>query len=167
VARRTMWAAAVGLVAMLGFTGWSLLRPSVQRYGSLRQVREEKIPGTLTFFLTPAPADFAPVITPHRAEQIGTTNEDQPSQITLSLALVRDRLGTTQGPAWVVISRGVCFAAFKGELVAGARSPQEDSPRCTDRNLWIEAVDATSGKELLTLNAYDISGTWRPTRGPA
>jgi fatty-acyl-CoA synthase len=64
-------------------------------------------------------------------------------------------------PAWVVVTRGICIASFKGELVASSRHP-ETQGLCTAKNLWLDVVDARTGERLQGLRGYDESEEWTP-----
>ncbi len=54
-------------VAMAAVAAWTLWPERAIAYASLRQSRQERVPGTLDVFLEPPPADFAPVLSPAAA----------------------------------------------------------------------------------------------------
>ena len=136
-------------------------------YAALRQATEEEVPGSWGLVLTP-PGDVGDVIAPERAVALALRVET-PGEVVQTLAtvpghVVGERDGVT---AWVVIARNLCFARSKGDLVSSARRDPEDVERCSDRNLWVEILDASTGESLASLGAYDETGRWSPAVGTA
>ena len=71
-----------------------------------------------------------------------------------------------ESPVWVVIGRGVCDASSKGDVVSVGRSdPEAGRLPCTDHNMLMAVVDARTGRLVAVYHAYDVTGTWRPSRG--
>jgi len=136
-------------------------------YPALRQTARQEIPGALGIVLDPPPEAFDPTIAPSRARRIGTFGQKALGSAVLSLAVIRDefqpdaRGGGFGEPAWVVVTRGICIASFKGELVASSRHP-ETQGLCTAKNLWLDVVDARTGQRLQGLRGYDESEEWTP-----
>ena len=128
-------------------------------FGPLRQAAVEAVPGTLSYELEPV-GDYRPQIAPDAdySELVRRT----PGTVTVSLATVHDTdFGTRWGPAWVFFARDVCFATSKGDVVSPARSGND---ACTDANMWVQVIDATSGATLGSFTAYDGSERWLPER---
>ena len=125
----------------------------------LRQATVEAVPGTLSYELEPV-GDYRPEVAPD-ADYTALAKRT-PGTVTVTLATVHDTdFGTRWGPAWVFFARDVCFATSKGDVVSPARSGNE---ACTDANMWVQAIDATSGKTLGSFTAYDGSERWTPQR---
>lgn len=128
-------------------------------FGPLRQATVEAVPGTLSYELEPV-GDFRPQVTPDA--DYAALAQRTPGTVTVTLATVHDTdFGTRWGPAWVFFARGVCFATSKGDVVSPARSGND---ACTDANIWVQAIDATSGATLGSFTAYDGSERWVPQR---
>lgn len=136
-------------------------------YPGLRQTRAQEIPGTLGWVLEPPPDGFDPALTPARALRLGGDANADRTEITMSLASVRDRLrgGPSIGTAWVVVNRSICVRTAKGELVSDARGDDPNDLGCTDKNLWVVAVGADDGRPMMSESAFDPTGTWAPLTG--
>jgi hypothetical protein len=129
------------------------------RFEPLRQATVEAVPGTLSYELEPV-GDYRPRVAPD-ADYTALTQRT-PGTVTVTLATVHDTdFGTRWGPAWVFFARDVCFATSKGDVVSPARSGND---ACTDANMWVQAIDATSGATLGSFTAYDGSERWVPQR---
>ena len=128
-------------------------------FGPLRQATVEAVPGTLSYELEPV-GDYRPQVAPD-ADYTALIRRT-PGTVTLTLATVHDTdFGTRWGPAWVFFARDVCFATSKGDVVSPARSGND---ACTDANMWVQVIDATSGATLGSFTAYDGSERWMPER---
>jgi hypothetical protein len=128
-------------------------------FAPLRQAAVEAVPGTLSYELEPV-GDYRPQVGPD-AEYTALAGRT-PGTVTVTLATVHDTdFGTRWGPAWVFFARDVCFATSKGDVVSPARSGNE---ACTDANMWVQVIDATSGTTLGSFTAYDGSERWVPDR---
>lgn len=140
-------------------------------YAALRLASEEEIPGSLGFFLEPPPATFRPSVSPDRARQIAAGASVPPGEVLEVLASVPSAslgsVGSGDVTVWVLVARGICYFASKGDLVSSARSApaSRELPACTRKNLSAVLVDATSGKALAAVRGYDLSGTWKPLVG--
>jgi hypothetical protein len=124
----------------------------------------QEIPGTLGLSIGPPRA--ATVIGADRArDAMGPT----PEGTALTLAAIRDPLeDLTIDPAWVGIARGLCLRDAKGELVSDARGPDPgDELACTDATFQVIAVDAVTGRLVLSTTGYDASLAWVPDVSPA
>jgi hypothetical protein len=174
--RRPWILGAASLIVLAGLaTAWWLLvsRRSPPPYASLRLAREEEIPGSLGFLLEPPPPTFHPSISPQKARRIAARTSVPPGEVHVVLASVPSvsltGRGTGDVTVWVLVARGICYFASKGDLVSSARSSpaSQELPDCTSRNLSAVLVDATTGKALAAVRGYDLSGTWRPPTGSA
>jgi hypothetical protein len=129
------------------------------RFEPLRQATVEAVPGTLSYELEPV-GDYRPAVAPDA--DYSALAQRTPGTVTVTLATVHDTdFGTRWGPAWVFFARDVCFATSKGDVVSPARSGND---ACTDANMWVQAIDATSGAPLGSFTAYDGSERWTPQR---
>jgi hypothetical protein len=63
-------------------------------------------------------------------------------------------------PAWVFVTPHTCYATAKGDLV----SPGRTGNGCTQENLYVQGVDATTGERLGGFSAFDTPTGWSPTR---
>jgi hypothetical protein len=156
------------VLASAALGGWLATAQGRPAFAALRQSRDQVIPGTLEYVLEPPPSGFDPVVTPARAVRVGAAaTMPKDVDISLSLALVRNDLGgtgTAVGPAWVEVAHGVCFFTSKGALVSSARTGGNRNA-CTASNVWVQVVDATSGRTLLTTSGFDGTRSWRPSVG--
>jgi hypothetical protein len=128
-------------------------------FGPLRQATVESIPGTLSYELEPV-GDFRPQVNPDADYASFARRTSAPVSVTLATVHDTD-FGTRWGPAWVFFVRNVCFATSKGDVVSPARSGND---ACTDANMWVQVIDATSGAALGSFTAYDGSERWLPAR---
>lgn len=152
------------IVLPLGvLAGLLLLARGQAPYASLRVTRTQEVPGTLGWVLEPPHQDAEPQLSPDRAAAITRASGGAPDA-EVGLALVRDRLaaGGAFGPAWVVVSHGVCIRASKGELVSDARGADPSDLGCTEESLVVDVLDADTGERLLVLSGYDPGGRWSP-----
>lgn len=158
----------VAVVVVVGVGVAARLRPS-PTFGSFRLARTQEVPGTFGLVVRPPSARFDPSITPAQAERIASQGQAAPGPVYLVLADVPVAYfnGSTGGPAWLVIVRNLCFASEKGDLVSQTRRPPGEVTRCTLNNLWVQVIDAATGKRVSVVRGYDISGTWRPATAPA
>ena len=115
------------------------------------------------FEIAPPPDGFEPAVTPERARVQGTYGEEAYRTAVLSLATARDVYEGISGPAWVVLTRGICIADFKGELVQASRHPNRQGI-CDERNLWFEMIDASTGESLMRTRGYDRDRTFELIR---
>jgi hypothetical protein len=77
------------------------------------------------------------------------------------LAQVYNHVGDYVGPpAWVFITPDTCFATAKGDLV----SPERSGNGCTQQNLYVQGVDATTGETLGGFSAFEPPDGWTPAR---
>ncbi len=147
-------------------TGWGFLAARSSRppsYAELRQTAVQQLPGSLGFEIAPPPDGFEPAVTPERARVQGTYGEEAYRTAVLSLATARDVYEGISGPAWVVLTRGICIADFKGELVQASRHPNRQGI-CDERNLWFEMIDASTGESLMRTRGYDRDRTFELIR---
>jgi hypothetical protein len=158
-------------VAMAAAAAWMWWPERATAYASLRQSKQERVPGTLDVFLEPAPEDFTPVLSPAAAYRERAAAHDR-HPVSMTLAVVRqgfveDGSLRRAAPAWVVVSRDVCYFANKGDLISPARASDGRRDGCTPKNLFFQVLDATTGKQLFTVAGFDPSGRWAPTRAVA
>jgi hypothetical protein len=164
--KRAPWAAGLFAVASIGlWVGVTHGAASAETYASLRQARSETVPGTFGFVLSPPPAEFSPSVSPtqalHAAVPAGQT---PPGAVMWTLADVPPLYA--DGPSWVFVFRNLCFVSNKGDIVSPARSPG-GPPVCTPDNLYVEVVDASTGKVVSSETGYDASSAWTPAIGAA
>ena len=155
--------AVVVVVVAAGGIAWFVLRSPA--YASLRLAHTQELPGTFGASVEPASRWFDPSITPARALAI-VEGQAVPERATEVLAGVppetlRRSTGPTT-PAWIILTKGLCFASNKGDLVSSSRRDPSTVPRCSDRNMWVVMVDATTGRMIGSLGAYDATGSWSP-----
>jgi hypothetical protein len=154
---------AVGVTAV-----WLSTTNHAAAYASLRLAREQLVPGTLDVFLEPAPPEYRPAVTPtaaYRSRASAHTSHD----VSVSLAMVRQGLPQVgpvrrAGPAWIVVNHDVCYFASKGDLISPARASGGKRDGCTEKNLFIQVLDARTGDQLFTIGGFDTSGRWAPVR---
>jgi hypothetical protein len=129
-------------------------------YASYRETVVEDVPGAFDWQLQPVSDDFRPAIAPEVAyeEVFGAGTRSEAMAV---LAQVYNAVEhTTAPPAWVFITPHMCFATAKGDLV----SPGRTGDGCTDDNLYVQGVDATTGERLGGFSAYDSVAGWSPAR---
>ncbi len=135
-------------------------RSAPDPYAAWRQTTVEEIPGTFDWQLHPVDADYRPAISPQDAYAKVFEAGKRPQAIA-----VLGRVGNTvddslRPPAWVFITPDMCFATAKGDLV----SPGRSGNGCTDQNLFVQGVDATTGETLGGISAFDPPTHWEPAR---
>ena len=159
--RTVVAAAAVVLTGVAGVAVFSSTRsPS---FADLRQRTPQRVPGTLSMSLEPA-GDARPSLSPDQAINAASLPPGQGATITL--ARVTDTLEAIDtSPAWVLIARGLCFRDAKGELVSDARGNDPNGLACTDAWFQLIAIDAATGKTLLSAGGYDATLRWAPDIG--
>lgn len=161
---RTALVAVVGGVALAAAVAvgvlWTSGRPDP--YAGLRQAATQEIPGTFGYTLSAVPSGFRPSIDPVRAYgQLLGSGADRHVALTLAdVTNVTD--GVHWGPAWVYLTRDLCYFTAKGDFVSPARSGGTDG--CTADNLLVQVVDARTGAFVAAFDAYDIGGDWLPQR---
>ena len=150
---------AVCTVWLISLIAWTACTHVPDPYEPLRQATTEPIPGTFSYVLVPV-GGFHPSFEPDTA--YAKLVERAPGPVTITLATVHDTdFDATWGPAWVFFARDVCFATAKGDVVSPARSGND---ACSDANMWVQVIDATSGDPLGSFTAYDDTTTWIPDR---
>ena len=155
---RVRLAATVALLVLLG----SGCTHGPDPYATVRQAREEKIPGTFSYVLRP-PGDIAPTVGPQHAYD-GLPGAGTEPDVTVTFAVVLDTdSGRSWGPAWVFFTRHLCYFSAKGDLVSPGRFGDGDA--CTDQNMFVQVVDVRSGSLVGAFSAYDTTVGWLPDRG--
>jgi len=150
--------AAAALVFVLVAVACS---PGPDPYAPLHQQTREPIPGTFGVELVPVD-DVAPVVGPTTAYEALQGDEVQ-RDVAVTLARVFDpSSGTTYGPAWVYLTHDLCFFTAKGDFVSPSRAGLDDG--CTDDNVLVQVVDASTGSSLATYSAYFEPGGFVPDR---
>ena len=129
-------------------------------YAAYRQTTVEDIPGTFDWQLHPVDGDYRPTVTPQDAYAKVFEAGKRPQALA-----VLGRVGNTVDdslapPAWIFITPDMCFATAKGDLV----SPGRSGNGCTDQNLYVQGVDATTGEPLGGFAAFDPPTHWEPAR---
>jgi hypothetical protein len=164
--KRAPWAAGVFAVASIGlWVGVTHGSAPAEAYASLRQARSETVPGTFGFVLSPPPQEFSPSVSPSQALRAAVpAGQTPPGAVMWTLANVPSLYA--DGPAWVFFFRDLCFVSNKGDIVAPSRSAGSP-PACSVDNLYVEVVDASSGKVVSSETGYDTSSTWAPAIGAA
>jgi hypothetical protein len=158
--RRTIVGVVAALVVVVVGTWVLFFRDPPIPYAALRQTTLQAIPGTLGYALEPPPDDLRPELSPdevRRRYPAGT------GEVQVALASLRDtHQDRVLGSGWVLVARGVCLRNSKGELVSDARGNDPVDLQCTDDQVWVLAVDASSAEPIAALVAYDDTGTWGP-----
>lgn len=151
------WHAVVAAAVLVAGTG---CRSAPDPYAAYRQTIVEDVPGTFDWQLRPVAGDFRPAIAPQDAYGKVFEAGARPDAIAV-LAQVGNRVDNGLGPpAWVFITPHMCFATAKGDLV----SPGRSGDGCTDENLYVQGVDATTGEPLGGFTAYEPPAPWEPMR---
>lgn len=151
----------IAITAMaLGSVGWLVRPESGDPFAALRQARTEPIPGALGYTLEPV-EDFRPSIDPSRA-YLGLVGANSERDVSVTLAIVHDERGATYGPAWVYITRDLCYFEAKGDFVSVSRAGVGDG--CAPSNLLVQMVDARGGEAIGVFSGYDAEGSWLPAR---
>ncbi len=150
----------VAVAAALGAACGASRAPE-QPYAPLRQARVQEIPGTFGYELAPA-GGGEQAVDPSVAYR-GLLGAGAKRDVTLTLADVRnDTEGVVWGPAWVYLTRDLCYFSAKGDFVSPSRSGNGDG--CTPANMLVQVVDAQTGKLVAAFDAYDATGFWSPAR---
>jgi hypothetical protein len=152
-------AAVVGaVIAALAATACSRTAPDP--YAAFRQTDVEEVPGTFDWELHPVDSSFRPAISPEVAYEEVYGAGREPEAVAV-LAQVYNHVGDYVGPpAWVFITPDTCFATAKGDLV----SPGRSGNGCTQQNLYVQGVDATTGETLGGFSAFEPPDGWTPAR---
>ncbi|MGZ4148899.1 MAG: hypothetical protein ACXVQJ_02540 [Actinomycetota bacterium] len=131
-------------------------------YAVFRQAKDEAIPGTFDEWLAPPPSGASPSLSPQQAYDRLPGAGTQPD-VMATYAVVRNAQdGSTTVPSWVFITRDLCYFSAKGDLVSPARAGKADA--CTQDNLLVQVVDATTGRLASVFSAYDLTTSWSPAR---
>ena len=129
-------------------------------YAAYRQTQAELVPGSFDWEIQPTDADFRATIGPAEAYEKVYAAGRQPDA-TAVLGQVYNRVEHTTGPpAWIFITPDTCFATAKGDLV----SPGRTGTGCTQENLYVQGVDATTGETLGGFSAFMPPDGWAPAR---
>ncbi len=153
--RRALFAAALFAAIAAGCSS-----SPADPYAAYRQNQVEDIPGSFDWQLQPVARDNRATIPPQVAyeEVYGAGREPEALAI---LGQVHNAVEDSTGPpAWIFVTPHTCFATAKGDLV----SPGRSGDGCTDDNLYVQGVDATTGETLGGFTAYDTPLGWTPTR---
>jgi len=132
-------------------------------YASYRQTRVEDVPGTFGWQLLPLDAGYRPTIAPEDAYAKVYGAGEQPDATAILAQVANTDEGTLGPPAWVFVTPDTCFATEKGDLV----SPGRSDDGCTNDNLYVQGVDATTGETLGGFSAFDSPTGWTPARAGA
>jgi hypothetical protein len=147
--------AAVVLILVIGCS-----KPPPDPYAAYRQTTIEKVPGTLDWQLQPVDDGFRAAIGPAQAYDELFTAGSRANAVAI-LARVENTTDRSLGPpAWVFVTPRTCYATAKGDLV----SPGRTGNGCTEDNLYVQGVDATTGERLGGFSAYDTPEGWSPAR---
>jgi hypothetical protein len=147
---------ATALAVVLALVGCGREDP----YAAFRQARAEPIPGTFGWTLEP-PGDADAALSPQQAYR-GIPGADREPEVFAILAIVGGEDGSRTAPAWVFVTRHLCYFTAKGDLVSPGRSGDRDP--CTDDNLLVQAVDARTGELVRVISAFDFTHRWAPDR---
>lgn len=129
-------------------------------YAAYRQTVSERVPGSFDWEIQPVPGDYRAAIGPAEAYEKVYAAGRQPDA-TAILGQARNDLNTEPGPpAWIFITPDTCFATAKGDLV----SPGRTGNGCTEENLYVQGVNATTGERLGGFTAFDTPTPWVPAR---
>jgi hypothetical protein len=129
-------------------------------YAAYRQTVSERVPGSFDWEIQPVPGDYRAAIGPAEAYEKVYAAGRQPDA-TAILGQARNDLNTEPGPpAWIFITPDTCFATAKGDLV----SPGRTGNGCTEENLYVQGVNATTGEPLGGFSAFLPPGGWTPSR---
>jgi hypothetical protein len=129
-------------------------------YAAYRQTTTEDVPGTLDWQIGPVPEDYRPTIGPTQAYD-ELFDAGQQKHAYAILGQVTNTTDHTVGPpAWVFVTPNTCYATAKGDLV----SPGRTGNGCTEQNLYVQGVNATTGERLGGFTAFDTPTPWVPAR---
>lgn len=152
------WQAVVAGTALAASIGGCTSAPDP--YAAYRQTTIQDVPGTFDWQLRPVDEGFRPTIAPQDAYDQVFEAGQRPDAIAV-LAQVSNTVDNGVGPpAWVFITPHMCFATAKGDLV----SPGRSGDGCTDENLYVQGVDASSGEPLGGFSAFEPPAPWVPAR---
>jgi len=155
-----MTARALVVAALLAISAIGCSGPP-DPYAAYRQTEVEEVPGAFDWELLPTDPGYRASIDPSAAYASVYGAGRRPEAIAI-LGQVRNTLEDTTGPpAWIFVTPHTCFATEKGDLV----SPGRSGDGCTDENLYVQGVDATTGATLGGFSAYQPPGGWDPARG--
>jgi hypothetical protein len=151
------WRIAFAAAALVAATGCS---KAPDPYAAYRQTVAEDVPGTLDWGLEPVDGDFRAKVGPVDAYKELFTAGQRANAVAI-LAQVENTTDHTLGPpAWVFVTPHTCYATAKGDVV----SPGRTGNGCTQENLYVQGVDATTGERLGGFSAFDTPTGWSPTR---
>ena len=159
------WLVIVAAATLLAGAGAWFLFLRAPAYAAMRVTRTQEIPGTLGASIDPPPQGFDPAVSPQKAYEVAGGQAVRARATEMLAAIPPATLRSTGGdakPAWVLVTRSLCFASNKGDLVSSSRRDPSTVTRCTDNNLWVVMVDARTGKLMASLGAYDTTGSWSP-----
>jgi hypothetical protein len=130
-------------------------------FAAYRLTEAEDVPGSFDWSMLP-PEDVAPAIDAAEAYRRLPGAGEEPTA-TVALGRVRNEFDGSVGPtAWLFVTPHLCFATAKGDLVSPGRFGDGDG--CTDDNLYVQGVDATTGEVLGGFSAFDSVEGWTPAR---
>ena len=119
------------------------------------------MPGTFDWQLHPVDDGFRPTISPEAAYADGVRGGRRPDA-TAVLAQVRNEFEDTVGPtAWVFVTPAHVLRDREGRPGLARTAPGDG---CTDENLYVQGVDATTGEALGGFRAFDTADAWAPAR---
>jgi hypothetical protein len=158
--RRIVVGLAVLAIAVTGLAVSLATRHDDDPFAAFHQARPEPIPGTFGYELVPAAG--TPSVAPDAVYR-HLLGADQNLDVALTYADVRNEGdGVNWGPAWVYLSRDLCYFSAKGDFVSPSRAGKTDG--CTKDNILVQVVDAQSGDLIATFDAFDVNGGWLPAR---
>jgi hypothetical protein len=130
-------------------------------YEALHQAVRQEIPGTFGYRLVPV-GDFETQVDPAHAWS-DLPGAGDGADVSVTLAEVENpAAGVRWGPSWVYFTNDLCYFTAKGDYVSPSRAGEDDG--CTQRNMLVQVVDATSGEFRAVFEAYDTDLTWLPER---
>jgi hypothetical protein len=129
-------------------------------YAAYRQTQIEDVPGTLDWQIGPVPSDYRAAIGPADAYDELFTAGDRKHAYAILAEVTNTTNHTVGPPAWVFVTPHTCYATAKGDLV----SPGRTGDGCTDENLYVQGVNATTGERLGGFTAFDTPTPWVPAR---
>ena len=129
-------------------------------YAAYRQTQTEDVPGTLDWQIGPVPDGYRPSIGPADAYDELFTAGDRKHAYAILAQVTNTSNHSVGPPAWVFVTPHTCYATAKGDLV----SPGRTGDGCTDQNLYVQGVNATTGERLGGFTAFDTPTPWAPAR---
>lgn len=148
------------LAAALVVVGVACSSPPPDPYAAYRQTTIEDVPGTLDWQIGPVASDYRPSIGPAQAYDELFTAGDRKHAYAILAQVTNTSDHSVGPPAWVFVTPHTCYATAKGDLV----SPGRTGNGCTDQNLYVQGVDATTGERLGGFTAFDTPTPWVPAR---